>query len=73
VTPETGIRVDASRCQGHGRCYALAPNLFAFDVEGYAVVATPAPANEADRQLADRAVDSCPEGAIFFSRDSAGG
>ena len=32
------IQFDREKCQGHGRCYALAPDLFDCDDEGYAVV-----------------------------------
>lgn len=59
------IIADQSKCTGHGRCYALAPDLFDADEEGYVVVAaleivegTP----QAD--LAARAVRNCPESAL---------
>lgn len=58
------IVLDNDRCQGHGRCYALAPELFGCDDEGYAVLLVDGdidPSAEADAQLA---VDSCPEFAI---------
>lgn len=58
------IVLDPDRCQGHGRCYALAPALFGCDDEGYAVLLVEGdldPAAEGDAQLA---VDSCPEYAI---------
>ena len=32
------IVLDRDKCQGHGRCYALAPELFDADDEGYAVL-----------------------------------
>ena len=32
------IAYDREKCQGHGRCYALAPELFDADDEGYSVV-----------------------------------
>lgn len=52
------------QCQGHGRCYALAPSVFDSDDEGYAVVKVDGdlPAElEADARLA---IDNCPEFAI---------
>jgi ferredoxin len=58
------IRLDADACQGHGRCYALAPDLFGCDDEGYAVVLATgelAADREADARLA---ADNCPEFAI---------
>jgi ferredoxin len=58
------LHLDRSACQGHGRCYALAPGLFGWDDDGYALL-------EADRELtpdehgpARRATDNCPEFAI---------
>ena len=59
------IHLDREACQGHGRCYALAPELFDSDDEGYAVLLAedgqvPAGSEEAAR----RAVDNCPEYAI---------
>ena len=58
------ISLDANACQGHGRCYALAPDLFGCDDEGYSELLAPGelPAEcEADARLA---ADSCPEFAI---------
>ena len=57
--------VDGSLCTGHGRCYSLAPDVFAVDDEGFpavrdAEVPVPAGAEPAARL----ACDSCPEGAI---------
>ena len=58
------IHLDTEACQGHGRCYALAPDLFGCDDEGYArLLATGElpPGREADARLA---ADNCPEFAI---------
>ena len=58
------VKYDRSACQGHNRCYMLAPELFDTDDEGYAVplVAGDVPVVlEAKAQLA---VDNCPEYAI---------
>ena len=32
------VSIDSGRCQGHGRCYDLAPELFGEDAEGYGTV-----------------------------------
>ena len=32
------LQIDSERCQGHGRCYDLAPGLFGDDDEGYGKV-----------------------------------
>ena len=59
------VKVDSEKCQGHNRCYAMAPGMFKVDDYGYAspkgdgALATPA-----DVDLAKRAVENCPERAI---------
>lgn len=58
------VLVDVDRCQGHNRCYALAPELFDVDDFGQAVVigdGTVAPGLENKARLA---VANCPEYAI---------
>ncbi|CAN5666018.1 ferredoxin [soil metagenome] len=59
------ISLDSEKCQGHGRCYALAPDLFDSDDEGYAVLLAEggvvAPGHE---EAATLAADNCPEYAI---------
>jgi ferredoxin len=32
------VQIDPGLCQGHGRCYDLAPDLFGADDEGYGQV-----------------------------------
>ncbi len=63
------VRVDLERCQGHGRCYALAPDLFVSDDIGNAIVlgdGTVAAGLEDDARLA---ADNCPEFAIELDGD----
>ncbi|HEY7487088.1 MAG TPA: ferredoxin [Streptosporangiaceae bacterium] len=58
------VQIDSSRCQGHGRCYDLAPGLFGEDDEGYGTVlgdGAVSPGQEHDARLA---VSNCPERAI---------
>ena len=57
------LRLDSEKCQGHGRCYALSPDLFEADDEGYAVLRVEQVPAELERQ-ARAAVDNCPEFAI---------
>lgn len=62
------LRLDSDLCCGHGRCYALCPELFSEDDEGHAVlVAEDVPA--ALTQKARSAADNCPELAITLSDD----
>jgi ferredoxin len=58
------VEVDQEKCQGHNRCYNLAPELF--DVDDYGVASAVGdgvvPAGMADK--ARRAAANCPEYAI---------
>lgn len=58
------VHVDRDLCQGHGRCYSLAPQLFAPDTlgDGHEIGDGDVPA-ELER-LARLAVANCPEHAI---------
>jgi len=58
------IRIDLSKCQGHGRCYSVAPDLFEpTDDDGHAaVMMDPIPAEWAS--YAEEALRGCPEHAI---------
>ena len=58
------VQIDPVRCQGHGRCYDLAPGLFGDDDEGYGMVladGTVSPGQEHDARLAAL---NCPEHAV---------
>ena len=58
------IQIGAERCQGHGRCYARAPDLFGAYDEGYGKVlgdGVVPPGKERDARLA---AANCPERAI---------
>jgi ferredoxin len=58
------VRVDAAKCQGHARCHALVPELFAVDDYGQSSVIGDGsvPATLEDR--ARLAIANCPEFAI---------
>lgn len=65
------VHVDDERCQGHGRCYALAPDLFEPDDIGNGVAVgdgTVPAGREDDARLA---VANCPEQAIDILEDEA--
>lgn len=64
------LRIDTERCQGHGRCYDLAPELFGEDDEGFGQVlgdGTVPPEHEHDARLA---VANCPEQAIEMVQEA---
>jgi ferredoxin len=59
------VLIDSEACQGHGRCYDLAPGVFGEDEDGYAVLLHDGgrvPPEHADD--ARIAVANCPEGAL---------
>ena len=66
------LRVSAELCMGHGRCYALAPEVYAPDDEGYnsARGETIEVADE-HAQSGARGARGCPEGAIEIVEDGA--
>ena len=58
------VQISPELCQGHGRCYDLAPDLFGEDDEGYGTVrghGVVPPGEERDARLAER---NCPEHAV---------
>lgn len=61
---EVKLLVDEERCQGHGRCYAIAPDLFEItDDYGHAAAVEAEVPDDLTEDAKD-AVDSCPERAI---------
>jgi ferredoxin len=57
------IRVDPDKCQGHARCYSLAPELFEVDDYGQSTVIV----DEVPAELEEKArlaIANCPEYAI---------
>jgi ferredoxin len=64
------LLVDDKVCQGHGRCYRLAPELLESDDEGYITprgVPIDFPADQ--RAVAEEIVGTCPEQAISLIND----
>ncbi len=58
------VHVDGERCQGHNRCYALAPELFDVDDLGNASERDDGVVAEGLEDKARRAAANCPEYAI---------
>ena len=58
------VQIDADRCQGHGRCYDLAPGLFGEDSEGYGQVLGDGSVPPGAEPQARLAAANCPEHAI---------
>jgi ferredoxin len=65
------VIVDRARCQGHGRCYDLAPDVFEPDDRGrvgLAVTGELPPGLESDARIG---VLNCPESALQVLADLA--
>jgi ferredoxin len=62
------IRVDPDKCQGHARCYGLAPELFDVDDYGQASVIVDQVSAELEHK-AHLAIANCPEYAIEVVSD----
>ena len=63
------VQIDPGLCQGHGRCYGLAPALFGEDDEGYGqVLGDGIVPQEAERD-ARLAALNCPEHAIELAEE----
>ena len=62
------VRVDLSLCVGHGRCYALAPDVFEDDERGYSKLRVESVPPELEKQ-ARMAEANCPEEAISIDED----
>jgi ferredoxin len=58
------IWVDPDKCQGHNRCYALAPELFDVDDYGYASATGDGVVSPELEDKARLAAANCPELAI---------
>jgi len=67
---ETHVVIDRIKCDGHGLCAELVPELIRLDDWGYPIVAPgPVPAHLAAH--VQRAVETCPVLAIALRRAAA--
>lgn len=64
------VSVDGTRCQGHARCFAFAPEAFDFDDEGYAFVVEAQQRHETLPEDIRMAAANCPERAIVVTEDA---
>ncbi len=71
ASAEHRLAVDWTRCDAHGLCATLAPELISMDANGYPVF-TDAPVPDYLRRGARRAVRGCPALALRLSRRPAG-
>ena len=59
------VKIDGERCTGHGRCYALSPDVFEPDDEGFnAARGTILDIPSGQEEAAMVGVSNCPEQAM---------
>ena len=58
------VHLDAGTCQGHSRCYSLAPEVFDVDEVGFAILTTDDELPDDLRHRVRLAAANCPEYAI---------
>lgn len=63
------MTIDRIKCDGHGLCAELLPELIRLDDWGYPIIA-PGPIPERLASIAERAVDTCPVLALALRRTS---
>lgn len=63
------IHVDQEKCQGHNRCFVVAPDLFELDDFGYAHELNDGLVPEGEEEKARLSVINCPEQAIILTED----
>ena len=65
------VQIDPERCQGHGRCYDLAPEVFGEDDEGYGQILADGVVPPQHEHQARLAVSNCPENAIEILEEAS--
>jgi ferredoxin len=55
------VTVDQSKCQGHGQCFALAPDVYQIDDDGYIAIDGTLEILAGLEESARRGAAACPE------------
>lgn len=63
------VHLDSEKCQGHNRCYSLAPEIFDVDDYGQAVLLVDGDVRVDLHAKARLAAANCPEYAIKITED----
>ena len=62
------IRLERDKCAGHAQCFAVDPDLFPIDDEGYSIL-EPYDVAPGDEQAVRDGVAACPELALILDED----
>jgi ferredoxin len=63
------IRLIRSKCAGHAQCYAVAPEIFPIDDEGFCILVERI-VEPGQAEAARAGVSACPELALVIDEDS---
>ena len=66
------LRVTSGRCEGHGMCYLMDPDLFPLDEDGLTAVADGADVPAGMEAIAEEGVQSCPVMALALEAEGHG-
>lgn len=62
------VRLERDLCVGHAQCYAVDPELFPIDEQGYSTLEE-REVDPADEQRTREGVAACPEAALILEDD----
>jgi len=65
VSTKMKIKVIQEKCQGHNRCFVVAPDLFELDDYGYSHEVNEGRVPPGEEEKARLAIKNCPEQAII--------
>ena len=63
------VRLDKAKCVGHAQCYAVDPELFPIDDDGYSILEEHEVA-PGDEDVTRDGVAACPELALIIDEDA---
>ncbi len=64
------VSINNELCQGHARCWHIAPDFFTLDEEGYSNIGQDKVVPEGSEALVLQAVAACPEKAFTVDETS---
>jgi ferredoxin len=58
------VELNRERCSGHARCYAIAPEVYDIDDDGFCLPLPNEPIRSDLEDAARAGIDACPENAL---------